>query len=350
VERLWLVNVLAFTIFAAVARYANAPSLLAFFAATAALAGLAWVVSIAVVRVGEHAGPAVTGVLQATVGNLPEFFVVIFALNAGKLVVAQTAIIGSLFANALLVLGLVIVFGSRQAHDGIMRFRARLPRDTATLLIQTTFIVVLVSVPLRTGDPAGRHTKAISAIAAVALLAVYLAWVIPYVREESAAHRADRQAPDAPRGSLAFSLPLLVAAGTASAFVSDWFIHALQPSIDRLHLSQAFAGIVIIAIAGNAVENFAGIVQAARGHADVAIAIVKNSVGQVAAFLLPVLVLVSLLLKTTLTFSFAPVYIGALLLTVLALWQVTEDGEAAAFEGYALIALYVVVAAVALYQ
>jgi Ca2+:H+ antiporter len=149
---------------------------------------------------------------------------------------------------------------------------------------------------------------------------------------------------------LAVALLLLIAAGAASAFVSDWFVHALAPSLHQLHVSQAFAGIVIIAIAGNAVENMAGIVLAARGQSDLAIAIVKNSVSQVAAFLFPVLVLVSLALSTTLTFAIAPTYIGALLLTVLAVWQVTGDGEAAAFEGYSLIALYVVLAAVTLYQ
>ena len=51
--------------------------------------------------------------MQSTLGNLPEFFIVVFALSAGEVVVAQTSIIGSIFANALLVLGVVIVAGSR---------------------------------------------------------------------------------------------------------------------------------------------------------------------------------------------------------------------------------------------
>ena len=80
------------------------------------------------------ARPAATGVLQSTLGNLPEFFVVIFALSAGKTVVAQTAIVGSVLANALLVLGLTIVAGAWVAKDERMRFNARLPNDTATLL------------------------------------------------------------------------------------------------------------------------------------------------------------------------------------------------------------------------
>jgi Ca2+:H+ antiporter len=99
-----------------------------------------------------------------------------------------------------------------------------------------------------------------------------------------------------------------------------------------------------VAIAGNAVEHVSGIVLAWRRRSELAISVVKNSVAQIAAFLFPVLVLVSFALSTTLTFALAPVYIGALVLTALALAQVTGDGEAAEFEGWALVALYVVLA------
>jgi len=105
---------------------------------------------------------------------------------------------------------------------------------------------------------------------------------------------------------------------------------------------------VIVAIAGNAVENATGVILAAKGQSDLAISVVKNSVAQIAAFLFPALVIVSLFFESTLTFELAPVYIGALLLTALAIWQITGDGEAAAFEGVALVSLYVVLAAFAL--
>jgi Ca2+:H+ antiporter len=143
---------------------------------------------------------------------------------------------------------------------------------------------------------------------------------------------------------------LLAVAGGGSAFVSDWFINALAPAIKQLGISQAFAGLVIVAIAGNAVENTAGLVLAWKGRSDLAISVVKNSVAQIAAFLFPLLVLISFALATTLTFSLAPVYIGAFLLTALAVAQVTGDGEAAEFEGWSLVALYVVLGAIALYE
>src|SRR6476661_4074678 len=96
----------------AILHFAGAPALLTFVIATVALAGLAWIVAFATEQVGERFGPAVTGLLQSTLGNLPEFFIVIFALSAGEIVVARASILGSIFANALLVLGLVIFAGS----------------------------------------------------------------------------------------------------------------------------------------------------------------------------------------------------------------------------------------------
>ena len=107
---------------------------------------------------------------------------------------------------------------------------------------------------------------------------------------------------------------------------------------------------MIVAIAGNAVENVAGIVLAAKGQSDLAISVVKNSVAQIAAFLYPLLVLVSLLTATTLTFTLAPVYIGALIGTAILVWQITGDGEATVFEGVALVATFVILATVAAFE
>jgi Ca2+:H+ antiporter len=360
-ERSTLFLIAVLTTLAGVANYQAWPAVPRFAIATLALAGLAWVVSFATEQLGERFGPGVTGMLQSTLGNLPELFVVIFALKAGELVVAQTAIVGSILANALLVLGLVIVVGARRSPDGIMRFSARLPRDTATLLQVTVFIIVLLGLSLATHDPASHHVKAISAVGAICLLVVYLAWVVPYLRADVAPGDEERGSPagqppaaekprPGPRLSLGLTLTLLILAGTASAFVSDWFVNGLVPAIAVLHISQAFAGLVIVAIAGNAVENVAGLVLAYKRRFDLAISVVKNSVAQIAAFLFPALVLISFALSTQLTFALAPVYIGALALTALTLSQVTGDGEAAEFEGWALVALYVILATLTLYE
>jgi Ca2+:H+ antiporter len=347
-HRTWtLVGLVAIAAVAtAVAHFAGASDLLTFVIATVALAGLAWIVSFATEQVGERFGPAVTGVLQSTLGNLPEFFIVVFALSAGEIVVARTSIIGSIFANALLVLGLVIVAGSSQSADGVMRFAPRLAKDNATLMMLASFLIVILGISAASGDKASHHVTAISIVGAVALLITYAVWLIDYIRSDVK--------PDAlhaePRISMTVALALLAVAGVSAAFVSDWFIQALTPAMKQVGIPKAFAGLVIVAIAGNAVENTVGITLALKGQSDLAVSVVKNSVAQITAFLFPALVLVSLLFETSLTFELAPVYIGALLLTALALWQITGDGEATRFEGVALIALYVILAVLTFFE
>src|SRR6476659_6048851 len=347
-RRTWiLIGLIAgVTVAAAAAHYAGAPSLLTFAIATVALAGLAWIVSFSTEQVGERFGPAVTGVLQSTLGNLPEFFIVIFALSAGELVVARTSILGSIFANALLVLGIVIVAGCHASPDGVMRFHTRLPKDNAILMLLASFLIVLIGLSVATDDDASSHIKAISVVGALALLLTYGVWLYDYLRSDM-----PREAGEVgPRISMRLALALLAAAGVGAAFVSDWFVSALTPAMEQIGVSKAFAGIVVVGIAGNAVENTTGIVLALKGEADLAISVVKNSVAQITAFLFPALVLVSLLFATHLTFNLGPVYIGALALTAVALWQITADGEATRFEGVALVAFYVIVAVLAWYE
>jgi Ca2+:H+ antiporter len=343
-----LVGILAVTVVAGILHYAGADSVAIFVVSGAALGGLAWVIAIATETVGERFGPAATGVLQSTLGNLPELFVVLFAISAGELVVAKTSIVGSLLANALLVLGLSIVAGSRAAPDGMMSFRKRLPNDTATLLLLAVFVIALLGVSDRVGDRASRHQVAISVVGAVCLLAVYGAWLWSYLRSDEPP--AAEAAPARPHVSFRFAIALLAAGGVAAALVSDWFVAALDPAVEAIGISKAFTGLVIVGIAGNAVENVVGIWLAARRQSDLAISVIKNSVAQIAVFLFPVLVLLSLFFSAHLTFVLSPIYVIALVLMAIAVWQITGDGKAVMFEGLALVALYVVVATLAFYE
>ena len=225
-ERITLLLLAALTALAGVANYGEWSPVPRFAIATVALAGLAWLISFATEQLGERFGPGVTGVLQSTLGNLPELFVVVFALQKGELVVAQTALVGSIFANALLVLGLVIVVGARRSDDGLMRFSRRLPNDTATLLQVTMFVLVLLGLSRAAHDPASHHVKTISAIGAACLLVVYGAWVVPYLRSDRApgedlqagTGEGDRRCrdPAGPAARAGLTIALLTIGGVAS--------------------------------------------------------------------------------------------------------------------------------------
>jgi Ca2+:H+ antiporter len=342
--RTWLGagGVLALTIVAGVLHYTDATAVLVFVVSGCALGGVAWAIGIGTESVGVRFGPAVTGALQSTLGNLPELFIVVFALRAGQTVVAQFSILGSLFANALLVLGLAIAAGAVTAKDGAMRFASRLPNDTATLLLLAVFLIALLGLSDQVGDKASAHQVEISAVGAVCLLVVYGAWLVGYLRSDASAVDTGEHAHDA----LPFvpALCILGAAGVAAALVSEWFVDAIDPAVQSLGISKAFTGLVIVAIAGNAVENVVAVRLAAKQKSDLAISVVKNSVAQIACFLYPALVLISLFFVHRLTFVVDPIFLGALALMAIAVWQITGDGEAVLFEGMALVALYVVLA------
>src|SRR5262249_52392757 len=227
----------AVTAGAAAAHYAHATSGLTFGLSTLALAGLAWIVSFSTEQVGERFGPGVTGVMQSTLGNLPEFFVVIFALSQGEVVVAQTSIIGSVFANALLVLGLVIIAGCSASSDGLMRFSVRLPKDNAILLMLASFVIVILGISIATGDRASHHVEALPIPGAVALLGTYLVWIVDSLRSDAPGEPSHGE----PALPLTTALVLLALAGVGAAFVSDWFVTALSPTMDRLGIPKAFA-------------------------------------------------------------------------------------------------------------
>jgi len=333
-----------------VLHYADANAVLQFVVGIVALALLAWTVGVGTEVVASRFGPAATGVIQSTLGNLPELFIVVFALRAGELVVAQTSILGSLLANALLVLGLAIVAGAVRSEDGVMRFQRRLPNDTTMLLMLVVFMIAIISTSLSLGDRAADNAETISVIGAVLILCVYGAWIANYLRSDAEPAIAAGHAPPIAFGA---GVAVLALAGVAAAFTSDWFVAVIDPATEELGISKAFTGLVIVAIAGNAVENVVGIQLAWKRRYDLAVSVVKNSVAQIAAFLYPALVLISMLFSTRLTFGLPNtglVLVVALVFAALAIWQITGDGEAAAYEGLALVATYAVLATVVWFE
>ncbi len=72
------------------------------------------------------------------------------------------------------------------------------------------------------------------------------------------------------------SVIVLLFAGGGAALTSDWFVEALRPAMANLGLSEAFVGLVVVAIAGNAVENVAGIQAALKGRIDLSISLIRT--------------------------------------------------------------------------
>ena len=138
---------------------------------------------------------------------------------------------------------------------------------------------------------------------------------------------------------------MLAVAAVAAAFVSDWFVTALEPAMDAAGISEAFAGLVIVAIAGNAIENVVGIQLAAKGESEYAFSVVLNSPIQIALVLAPLLVIISQVFGlATLTLVFSPLLVVVLVLAVMLAAMIALDGESTWLEGATLVALYAIIA------
>jgi Ca2+:H+ antiporter len=374
-DRLLLGGSALFSLAAALTR-SGTGTIVPFVVSAMALALLAGLVGRSVDQLSDRMGPGAIGALQSALGNLPELFVCTFALRKGLTTVVSSALIGSILGNMLLVLGLAFVVGGRR--HGTLRYSEPRARMIMSLLILSVAAMFVPSLAHYVGAAAGSHEVALSRVTAVVLLAVFaLSVPVSLRREEGRAvegEGGEGEAEDevevagelesvaefenavggdasadevsAPAWPLPLAVLLLVASALLAAYVSDLFVDALQPAMTRLHISEAFAGLVIVAIAGNAVENLVGVRLAWRRKTDHALAVILGSPLQVAVVLAPALVLLSPLIGgAAFTLVFSPMLMASVGLAVGSVAFLVSDGTSDWLEGATMIGLYVLIAA-----
>ena len=351
----------------AVTRYTHTGRVVPFIVSALALGFLAAIVGRSVDRLGDRLGSGMTGVVQSALGNLPELFFGVFALRAGLVGVVQAALIGSILANVLLVLGLAFIVGG--LRHGTQRFPAESARTIVVLLVLAVSVLMIPTLGVHLDLAVKHHEVALSDIAAVVLLIVFVLSAPGSVRREARPSPEDvtagsetatekssrRERPgghsnEAGAAAATWPIPLVVvallASSVAAAFVSDWFVAALTPALSALHMSEAFAGLVVVALAGNAVENVVGVQLAARNRSDYALSVILQSPVQIALVLIPALVLLSGVIGgAQLTLVLSPLLGVVLALTTLIAAFLVLDGESTWLEGACLVGLYVVIAA-----
>jgi Ca2+:H+ antiporter len=331
----------ALCVLAGLAHYGSWNSVLTFVVSAAAVAMLASLVGLSVEQLGDRFGPGATGVLQSALGNLPELFICIFSLKAGLVDVVRAALVGSILANLLLVLGLAFLVGG--LRHGTQQLGSERARTIVSLMVLSVTAMAIPSIAHEVHSPAAAHEVTFSVIVSAVLLGLF-ALSLPFSLRREADSVADPEA-EQPRWPVALAIGLLALAGVLAAFVSDWFVSALEPAMDSLNVSQAFAGLVVVAIAGNAIENVVGVQLARDGKSEYAFSVILNSPLQIALVLAPVLVLVSQIFGlASLTLVFGPMLVVALVLSILLAALIAIDGESTWLEGATLIALYAVIA------
>lgn len=334
-----LIATFAISILAGVLALLQANAVLIFVVAGLALALLAAVVGQATDQLGGYLGAGATGVLQSALGNLPELFVGIFSLRAGLVTVVQAALVGSILGNSLFVLGLAFFVGG--LRHGVQKFSKSSARTIATLTMLAVSALAVPTIVALLHTPASGHEEGLSLACAIILLVVFVASIPVSLQGGPTSLPEEGQEQVRAPWPLWLTFAVLVLAGVGAVFVSDWFVNALTPAINVLHISQAFTGLVIVALAGNAVENVVGIQFAASNKMDYAISVILNSSLQVALFLIPALVLLSLVIGGAhLTLVLSPLLLVALALSAILSTLIIYDGESTWLEGLILIGLY----------
>lgn len=347
------------TIIAGFGHYTNMSAPLTFIISTISLAGLASLVGRSVEALGDRFSPGAIGILQSGLGNLPEIFVTIFALKAGLIMVVQATIIGSMLSNILLILGAGFLVGGLK--HGVQKFPINDARNMSLLLL---LAVVALSIPSFTSllhTPASHHERILSVVISIALLGLF-ALSLPDSLKRKALPKSNGEELDGalrspntekaiieaeghPHWSLSFTIGMLLVTSILAAFDSDWFITALTPAMNSFHISQAFAGLIIVAIAGNAVENVVGVQLAMRNKSEYTLQVILQSPLQISLIVAPLLILVAPLVgASAFTLVFPPMLLVALLVSTIVVVVIVFDAESNWLEGAALLILYMIIA------
>jgi Ca2+:H+ antiporter len=334
----WL---LIFVPVAILAEVLHGSALLVFVTSALAVIPLAGLMGEATEVLAEKTGPRVGGLLNATLGNAAELIITVFAIRAGLLELVKASIIGSILGNLLLVLGMSILAGGLK--NGLQKFdRSHVGLD-ATM---TILVVIAISVPSIFNaaiEPDKTRVEELSLTTAAAMLVMYglsILHALRRPREETGPVVEPTQT--GPRWSLRTALGVLAAATAAIALMSEFLVGAVEPVTATLGFSEFFVGLILIPIIGNVAEHLVAVQVAIKNQMDLSLSIALGSSLQIALFVAPVLVFLSLLLGHPLTLEFNGFELIGLTAAAVIAAFVALDGESNWLEGAMLLVVYVI--------
>jgi Ca2+:H+ antiporter len=311
-------------------RVAHPGDTVLFVFAAISLIPLAWLIGEATEHAGEHTGPRIGGLLNASFGNAPEVIIAVIAVNENLPDVVRGSMAGSVVSNILLVLGAALILG----RDNSELDRRSLLTQLGLVLV-AVLLLLIPSVPGWHGDP-NRHSLALLSIGpAVALLGLYLVVTIADLKRRPA-----HEVTNVTGWSLRTSLVVLGVTTAVTALISEIQVHSLQAFAEAAGLSDFFIAVVIVAIVGNAAEHGGAVVIARRGKMKLATEIAISSSAQVALFVIPVVTLASFAFAHPLSLAFRPIELIAMGGAAAFVGFVIRDGRARRWEGALLIAVY----------
>jgi len=289
--------------------------------------------------------PRIGGLLNATLGNAAELIITIVAIREGLLELVKASITGSILGNLLLVMGLSMVVGG--VRHGVQKFDRRQASRNAILLVLAVLALVIPSLLSGyIGTPASFRVEALSLGVAFVMIVLYGLALLYSLKAEGAplAHTPVAEPAHIPRWSTRSAFIVLGLATLGVVVASELLVGAVEPVVSAFGVSEFFLGIILIPLIGNVAEHLVAVQVAARDQMDLSVEIAVSSSLQIALFVAPVLVFISLIFGHPLQLIFIDIELLALIAGVLITAFVSEDGESNWLEGAELLTIYVILA------
>jgi Ca2+:H+ antiporter len=316
--------------------------LLVFLTSVGAILPLAGLIGRSTDQLAIHTGPRVGGLLNATFGNVTELIIAIFLIVDGEIEVVKASLTGSIIGNLLLVLGGSFFLGGLRHKEQSFNQEAASVHSTSLVLAVIGLLMPALFV-LTSGTDRFVEREVVSGTVAAVLMALYVGALLftlitheHLFRTPTAGERAD--------WSVRRALMVLLAATTVVAIESELLVDALEPALADLGLSKLFVGLILIPIVGNAAEHGSAVLFAIRNKLDVTLEIAIGSSTQIALFVAPVLVFISLAVGHPMNFVFTTFEIAAVGLSTLIVAFISLDGKSNWLEGAQLVGAYAIMA------
>lgn len=324
--------------------------LLLFLVTCIAVLPLAGYMGEATEHLAARTNPTVGGLLNATFGNAAELIIAAVALRSGYTALVKASLIGSILGNLLLILGLAIVAGGVSRQQ--LRFnRTGVGMSAGMLALAVVGLVFPALLHAVRPDAAARMVDELhlSEVTAGILLVTYLFSLLFTLKTHQRLLGGEPHPSDGPLWSTRKALGILAVATGFVAWESEILVHAVEGVVRTAGLPEAFLGLVVVPLIGNASEHAAAISVARKGKMDLAFQIALGSSTQIALLVAPLLVFLGLAFGQRMDLVFTPFEVAALGLSVIVASIVTLDGESHWFEGVQLLAVYLLVAAAAFF-
>ena len=325
-----------------IGHFLHFPPVLLFFLSAVAIIPLAKFIGEATEELAVYVGSAAGGLLNATFGNATELIIAIFAIKAGLLEVVKASITGSIISNLLLVLGAAMLTGGLKFKN--QTFNRTAAMSSGATLFLAVIALVMPAILLQTApDVSQKVIGNLSVTVSILMILVYLSSIIFSLWTHKHLY-TEEVGKYVAKWSKMKSILILLTSTVLVAWVSEILVGSIEPIVSAYGWTELFIGVVFVAIIGNAAEHTSAIVMAVKNRMDLAIQISIGSATQIAMFVTPLLVLLSLIFTNHLTLIFNSFELIAIVLSVLIANLVIQDGESNWLEGLQLVAAYIIMA------